>query len=300
MRTQQGRKGRVRRLLTTAALVGLTSLGGRSDAEAAGPVFRPGSWISRTLHKLRGDQAPTAPPVEPPAEPSAPSSTAGIPMPPPPASGVDPFQTLSGSGPTPAPFRPISSAREIGDREAVPATASDSALPTLDSPSDPSAAPPLAPPASEAPADADPDVAGPDAADPDADVPFLDFNAPLPKRRAAEAAAPSAPSAQPAALPATLPRVPASAAAAAGQVHQGGKIASFDLMGGTLILDLAPGTTLEPGTKLLVYHRFNLGRVSTVCEIIVRSSEPGTAVAQPLAPSSFSRMAIGDTAVVIP
>ncbi len=70
-------------------------------------------------------------------------------------------------------------------------------------------------------------------------------------------------------------------------------------MGGTLILDLAPGTTLEPGTKLLVYHRFNLGRVSTVCEIIVRSSEPGTAVAQP-SPSSFSRMAIGDTAVVIP
>ncbi len=70
MRTQRGRKDRVRSLLTAAALVGLTSLGGTgsgaSRAEAAGPVFRPGSWISRTLHKLRGDQSPL--PTEPPVE----------------------------------------------------------------------------------------------------------------------------------------------------------------------------------------------------------------------------------------
>lgn len=296
MTTRQGRKDRVRSLLTTAALVGLTSLGGTgtggSRADAAGPVFRPGSWISKTLHKLRGDQAPTAPPTEPPVEPatepSGTSPTTSVPMPPPPVPGMDPFESLPESGPAPGVFRPISNMREINEPAAAPAAAIDSALPASDTASGTTAAPPTAPAASKTS----------EAADPDADVPFLDFNAPLPKRRPAETS-PAAPL-PPNALPASLPRVPASAAAAAAQVHQGGKIASFDLTGGTLVLDLAPDMTLEPGTKLLVYHRFNLGRVSTVCEIVVRSSEPGTAVAQPLAPSSFSRMAIGDTAVVIP
>lgn len=321
MRTRRGRKDHVRSLLQTAALVGLASLVGTgseaSRAGAAGPVFRPGSWISKTLHKLKGDSTPTSPPteppVEPPAEPSvvptAASPSTGVPMPPPPVPGMDPFESLPESAPgagaspnvatSPNPFRPISSMREIGEPEAAPAAPVESALSIPDAGSGPAAAPFLAPPAGEAPEA----VRSPDA-DPDADVPFLDFNAPLPKRRSTEAApvATSSPNALPAAapLPAALPRVPASAAAAAAQVHQGGKIASFDLAGGTLVLDLAPGATLEPGTKLLVYHRFNLGRVSTVCEIVVRSSEPGTAVAQPLAPSSFSRMAIGDTAVVIP
>ncbi len=92
-------------------------LGGRTEAEAAGPVFRPGSWISRTLHKLGGTRPRPLLRSSLPRSPPRASSTAGIPMPPPPASGVDPFQTLSESGPTPAPFRPISSAREIGDRE---------------------------------------------------------------------------------------------------------------------------------------------------------------------------------------
>ena len=324
MRTRRGRKDHVRTLLTTAALIGLTSLGGTgsdaSRANAAGPVFRPGSWFSKTLHKLRGDQStlPTAPPVEPPgtpstnpsaapaaspaAEESGASPAATVPMPPPPVPGMDPFESIPETSATPGVFRPISNMREISDPGAASVPVSDSALPAFDT---------TAAPASE----------GPEAADLDADVPFLDFNAPLPKRTTepapsaaasgstAQSATPSTtqPTAQsttppPGALPATLPRVPAStaAAAAATQVHQGGKIASFDLMGGTLVLDLAPDMTLEPGTKLLVYHRFNLGRVSTVCEIVVRSSEPGTALAQPLAPSAFSRMAIGDTAIVIP
>lgn len=130
----------------------------------------------------------------------------------------------------------------------------------------------------------------------------------IPEAAAVEAMAPAAPAvvappqaiAQPVA-PANLPDVAAPSAApavtSAGQPVSG-QVEVVDTVSGTAMIRLPNGAQPRSGSRVLVYHRYVLGRVKAVGEFEVTDSAPGLTTIRSVAGTSMLKIATGDSATV--
>lgn len=100
--------------------------------------------------------------------------------------------------------------------------------------------------------------------------------------------------AAPVAVPAPAPRAPV----AAHLNGERGMVQYVDHVVGTAHVEMANSVHLPKGTRLLVYHRFVLGRISSVGEMEVISSNAGSATVRAVGQFKISKVASGDEVVV--
>lgn len=121
-----------------------------------------------------------------------------------------------------------------------------------------------------------------------------DDHAPLP---AAVAAAPSTTNLRLA--PATSAPVQAATVSAQPSVPLDGVVESVDVAGETAIVRLTKLATPARNAKVLVRHRYILGRLQTIGEFEVTDVAPGMATIRPVAGTSIRKISTGDAATVL-
>lgn len=108
-----------------------------------------------------------------------------------------------------------------------------------------------------------------------------------------EAARPSAP-ARPASMSSSQ-----SAAAPAQTAPLDGVVESVDVAGESAIVRLAKSATPVKNAKVLIRHRYILGRIQTIGEFEVTDVAPGMATIRPVAGTSIRKISTGDAATVL-
>lgn len=94
--------------------------------------------------------------------------------------------------------------------------------------------------------------------------------------------------------PVAAPRAPASMQFSG----ERGMIQYVDHVVGTAHVEMANSVHLPKGTRLMVYHRFVLGRIASVGELEVMSSTAGSATVRAVGQFKISKVASGDEVVV--